>query len=298
MKTVIIGQGAIGLLWYFKLSKCCDVSLKASSSFNNSLEYSFTNNLGASYSHQIKLATNEELFHAELLIICVKAYQAELALQELRDKVSPEVPIILCHNGMGSLSNKTLQSVGHPILAMLTTHASLKATSCHTLHTGIGRTDIGLIKGTLQFSVQQSITAQLNLALPQVHWQENIEEKQWQKLIVNAAINPLTAIYNVNNGQLVDNHYHVQVSAIISEACQVANGLGVAISKNKMQQLIDEVIKQTALNSSSMRQDILNNRQTEIDFITGFILHNAKKLHIATPVNEQLYHSVISCQKP
>lgn len=53
-----------------------------------------------------------------------------------------------------------------------------------------------------------------------------------------------------------------------------------------------DVVSKTANNSSSMRQDIKLNRPTEIDFINGFIVEQAKKLNIATPENEVLLAQV------
>jgi 2-dehydropantoate 2-reductase len=52
------------------------------------------------------------------------------------------------------------------------------------------------------------------------------------------------------------------------------------------------VIAGTANNRSSMLQDVMNARQTEIDYITGFLLQEAARLGIDAPLNRALLEKI------
>jgi 2-dehydropantoate 2-reductase len=57
------------------------------------------------------------------------------------------------------------------------------------------------------------------------------------------------------------------------------------------------VIGATADNRSSMLQDVLAGRPTEIDYITGHLLRVAQRHGIAVPQNEAIYRSIVNLQE-
>ena len=57
-------------------------------------------------------------------------------------------------------------------------------------------------------------------------------------------------------------------------------------------QKVESVCRATSGNISSMLQDVINKNRTEIDFINGAIIRQAKALSIPTPVNEVLTNLV------
>ena len=69
---------------------------------------------------------------------------------------------------------------------------------------------------------------------------------------------------------------------------KVAKRKRVKIAYDDPFQKVESVCKATAKNVSSMLQDVLNKKKTEIDFINGAIVRQGKNLNISTPVNEVL----------
>ncbi|MDP3695874.1 MAG: 2-dehydropantoate 2-reductase, partial [Desulfocapsaceae bacterium] len=116
----------------------------------------------------------------------------------------------------------------------------------------------------------------------------DIRSQLWAKLFINAAINPLTALYNRTNGQLLTScAARSRLKNIVYEAETVARACGIAISVDPLKATL-AVCKSTARNISSMLQDRRHQRPTEIDAINGAVIREGKRLGIPTPFNEEV----------
>ena len=52
------------------------------------------------------------------------------------------------------------------------------------------------------------------------------------------------------------------------------------------------MIEETRLNKSSMYQDILSKRQTEIDHLNGYIVRKGREVGVECPANEDIYRRI------
>ncbi|SEK53009.1 ketopantoate reductase [Colwellia chukchiensis] len=293
MNIVVIGQGAIGLLWYHHLAKmpALSVSLSASTSAQQiPRHYSFTHLNNQTTQQTLTIADDKAFADAQCLLFCVKSYQVQAALAALKHKIAPETVLIFCHNGMGALDDIT--SLSQPVLTLLTTHACKILNPFHAQHTGLGHHHLGLLHGALSTKKNQQITAALAQALPTLSFNHDIVAKQWLKLAINCVINPITALENINNGQLLVGSYNDTISKLIAEIVKVAAAEDIVFDFKQLQASIQTVAKNTADNCSSMRADILNQRKTEIDFINGYIMKVAHKHRLSVPENQQLYQKI------
>ena len=109
------------------------------------------------------------------------------------------------------------------------------------------------------------------------------------KLVVNAVINPLTAILEVENGRLITNQYYFHVLKTVY--FEVASILNLENREEHLQQIIN-ICKNTSSNRSSMLNDIEAKRITEVDAILGFILDEAYKKNLKAPQIENLYYLI------
>jgi 2-dehydropantoate 2-reductase len=127
-----------------------------------------------------------------------------------------------------------------------------------------------------------------------IHPEPAILQRLWQKLIINAGINPYTAILDCPNGEILSAPLY---QSTIDELCQELSELMSAAvqirqTPGSLRQRIEQVAQNTAGNTSSMRADVLRKRQTEIDFINGYLAKLGKELGIETPVNQMLTEQV------
>lgn len=293
MNIVIVGQGAIGLLWYHQLAKDTNnrLSLVCSARIKSAPEKTTFTDIENNESHRpLAIAKLTDLLNAQLILICVKSYQVESVLVSIIKHIKPDASIIFCHNGMVDFNQ--FPPLTQACYTLLTTHASKIIKPFHAHHTGLGHNDLGLLSGNAKTTAQDKVLKKLTHALPSVTFSNNIREKQWLKLAINCVINPITAIDNIENGQLNSKKYSIIIKKLLIELITVINAESITLELDFLQAQVMQVVKNTAKNCSSMRSDILQQRKTEIDYINGYIVNLAKKRGIAVPENEKIIQQI------
>ena len=304
---VVVGQGAMGLLWYHHLSQessTLNINITLLGSNQNSLniselkpaEYQFTAYQQERTSeHCLSYSQMADIKLADVVILCLKSFHIVEAVKKIAQNISSQCIVILAHNGMGtaeaaakSLPNKQV------ILAMLTTHGCLRNAPLAITHTGLGQSDIGLLSGELDLSQQRQLCSLLNNALPQVTYHQHIVHKQWLKLAINCVINPITAINNIDNGEVNNKRFTQQIDSLLDEIVEISQAEGINLVFDNLQATVQKVAQSTAKNCSSMRSDVLAGRATEIDYISGYIHRLGQKYNIATPENTRLWQQVLN----
>ena len=121
-------------------------------------------------------------------------------------------------------------------------------------------------------------------------WSEDIYKEIWIKLLINIAINPISAITGLRNGEiLVRNDIWTQSCSTMLEASIIAKSSGIDVDYEDLIYKLKSVIKSTEKNRCSMLQDIMNGKKTEIDSLCGEIVSKGESLGIPTPLNSMLY---------
>ena len=224
------------------------------------------------------------------LLVMTKASQVIAALTPLAGKLDAAVPIVLLHNGMG-IAEQVVEMFPHnPVIAGVTSHGAMRCGHFVFRHTGKGETWLGPINEAAK--AHAALADELALALGQAGWDEHVLARQWQKLAINCAINPLTALYKLKNGELAGPRFADVLQQICVEVADVMCAEGIATTAEELQRRAMTVVELTADNYSSMYQDMELGRETEIEAITGFLLSKAAKHGIAVPVNQGLYQAI------
>jgi 2-dehydropantoate 2-reductase len=224
------------------------------------------------------------------LLVVTKAGQVVSALTPLVGKLAAGVPIVLLHNGMG-IAEQVVQLFPHnPVIAGVTSHGAMQGGHFVFRHTGKGETWLGPVNEAAK--AYAALADDLGAALGQAGWDEQILARQWQKLAINCAINPLTALYKLKNGELAGPRFADVLQQICVEVADVMQAEGQPTSSDELLRRAMTVVELTADNYSSMYQDMEQGRETEIEAITGFLLACAAKHGIAVPVNQGLYQAI------
>lgn len=286
MNIVVIGPGAIGALWAYHLHQAGHRVSVWSTKPNAYLALSLDDY------PTIELENNQPrtLQQADLLLVTVKAWQVEQALLPIRREISSETMIAVMHNGMGTSDFLIKHFSTNPLLVATTTHGAYKLSDRQTCHTGKGHTQLGPLNSLGEQC--QFLSPVLSHALPECSWNDNIQLALWQKLAINCAINPLTALHGIKNGDLASPSFTQTLTDVLSEVALVMHHQGFEVDANQLLDTVYQVIDKTAQNYSSMHQDIHHQRRSEIDYITGHLLKIAKLHRLETPVNQKLYNDI------
>lgn len=213
-------------------------------------------------------------------LVLVKAWQTERAAKQLKECLADDGLAVTLQNGLGN--RETLgQCLGlkRVALGITTTGATLLAP---------GQVRAGG-EGVISIERHPSldpVEAALRAADFQVSLVEDAQSLVWGKLVVNAAINPLTALLRVPNGKLLELPRARQLmGALASETAQVAAAQRIVLPFPDPVVAVEEVAHRTAANYSSMLQDVLRGAPTEIDAICGAVVSTAQRHNIDTPAN-------------
>lgn len=290
MKTIILGAGGIGSLVGALLSNSNDVLLVGRESHvdeinKNGLEISGSIN----ENFKVKASTEiEDIEDNTLIILSTKVIDSEESINSIKDKVKKNNIILCLQNGLGSeyiVKNIVDCTVIRGIITAGTTFLEPGKVVC----SNIG--NIYLEKS----GVSEKILEIFNNSNLPTEVDEDIKDRIWKKTIVNCVMNPLTAIFKVKNGDLLKAIYLVK--SVVHELVMVANKEELNYDEKETFNTVMGIIKASAENKSSMLQDILKRRKTEIDFLNGKIVELAEKHKIDVPVNKTLVNIIKFLEK-
>ncbi|MCL9812132.1 ketopantoate reductase family protein [Natranaeroarchaeum aerophilus] len=221
---------------------------------------------------------------ADLAVVTVKSFDTEDAARSL---ATGEYDVALSvQNGIGN--EETLsEHLDYPVLAGTATYGARLDEPGHVDCTGKGKVTLGARNGGTS-STADDIAATFTAAGIDASAVPDMPRRLWEKLAVNAGINPVTALSRVRNGALGEEPPSEIARTAAVETARVARAEGVDLADETVRSRVDTVVDATARNHSSMYQDVLSGRRTEIEAINGAILERAEGHGIDVPVNRTL----------
>ncbi len=239
--------------------------------------------------HPNVLLDEGDVEEVDLLLLTVKAYDTENILHELKPYIGDAVLLTL-QNGIGNL--EAIRSVlpETKIFLGITTHGVTFVAPGHVHHAGIGTTKIGdpsAPPGPFINQIAENFTScGIETAVA-----KDILREVWLKAVINASINPLTALLGVKNGELLEPQLLEVCRRVCKEAAEVSKHYGFEYEEPFRAVL--EVIRHTAENKSSMLQDVEKGRKTEAEAILGSLVRAGAQKGISTPLLSFLYRAVL-----
>lgn len=223
------------------------------------------------------------------LLVCTKAYDIVAAIAGVAHRLAPGAVVVMLANGMGYQQQVRARWPQLDSFSGSTTEGAFREGRRAICHAGQGSTLIGQ-----PGRVAAPDWFQTWLALPaSCEWSADIDTVLWRKLAINCAINPVTALYRCRNGELAQ---RPQLAALVGELCAEISAIGIAAGQQRavsnLRQQVMAVIAATADNRSSMLQDVLAGRATEINYLTGYLLARGREHGVPAPRNAALLAAV------
>jgi 2-dehydropantoate 2-reductase len=220
-------------------------------------------------------------------LVLVKSWQTGRAAGQLAQCLAPNGLALSLQNGMGN-REILAQALGSQRVAL-----------------GVATSGANLVgPGRVQPAGEGVITLGIHSRLPSladllrtagfvVETSADTSSLLWGKLVINAAINPLTALLGVSNGALLAlPGARALLASTAREAASVAVAQGVRLPYPDPVVAAEAIARQTASNYSSMLQDLRRGAPTEIDAINGAIVLAGEQTGVPTPINRSLWQLV------
>lgn len=222
----------------------------------------------------------------DLLIFTVKACSTAAAAEQAAHLIGPETVLLSLQNGLGNV--EVLQQYQRPelVLAAVTTSGATRLEADTIIQRGLGAITLGSVGGNL--ALAQEVAEMFTSAALPAEAVADIMPVLWRKLAINCAINPLTALLDLPNGLLPQTPAAELMGEVAREVGRVAQAAGVPLDPDTLPEIVVEVCRLTAENKSSMLQDVMAERETEIDQINGGVVQRAKQVGVEAPLNKAL----------
>jgi 2-dehydropantoate 2-reductase len=299
VKVVVLGSGSIGMLTAFYLTKQWRSTLLVT---NRIKQAEFIEEKGLHLLHQ---DGNSEMIHVtvesistleheqiiDLLIVTVKSYQVEQVLKTIEASKLTISSILFLQNGMAH--TELFSTISVPEIAVGVVEHGARRTNDYTVqHTGVGQIRWSYVRkhGSTVEAVFQETRDEKFQAKYEPMWKPMLQHK----LVVNACINPLTALFGIRNGELLQNpHYYSILKQVFLEIMEVVD----VRNKEQMWEYVCHISKETGANRSSMLSDLENKRKTEIDSIVGYLLRQAARKQMTMPILNFLFEAIKGIEK-
>ncbi|KAJ5726382.1 uncharacterized protein N7483_007739 [Penicillium malachiteum] len=259
----------------------------------------------------------------ECLIVTCKAFMTVRAIWKVRHRLTTASTIVLLQNGMGVV--KKLNEIVFPdandrpnYVQGVISHGLSMQDKFQIAHRGVG---------TITLAPVVTDQSPPLLAEEDTHWAPSTKyilrlltltpslvattetpvgllQYQLEKLAVNCLINPLTALYDCTNGELlyifkVTRTMRLllfEISSVIFALPELQGVPGIEdrFAPERLLRLTMNVANTTAENTSSMLQDLQLGKFTEIDHMNGWIVDRGEELGIKCTLNYMICQMVRS----
>ncbi|QHS22155.1 2-dehydropantoate 2-reductase [Virgibacillus sp. MSP4-1] len=271
MDIGIIGAGSIGLLLAAYLAKDHQVTCyvrreeqKHQIRRNGVVLHNSRHNPHKTF--RVNAEKLEALGRHDFYMVCVKYPQLADVLQMLEEKADTQKPVLFIQNGMAHVD--LISRMKRTVFVAVLDHGAKRRNDYTVIHTGKGSVQTGVIDRRGETLLQNKLKALHTVEFPWFYHDDPVKLLR-RKLVVNAVINPLTALFDVQNGEILTNPYLYHLAkGLCEETCQV-----LELEFDQNWEYVQNVADRTKLNSSSMREDIRRGNPSEIETISGYIMN-------------------------
>lgn len=293
MKALVVGAGSLGSLIGGLLARQHEVVLVGREAHVAAIERDGLSLEGVFDERVEPRATTDPvadgLDAADLALVTTKADDTPDAATLLKDCRVDAVCSL--QNGLGNEATLAA-ALDVPVLAGAATYGADRERAGAVTCTGIGEIVLGpridAPSPAEDLERAEEVAEAVGTAGVDAAADPEMPTRCWEKLAINAGINPVTALADVDNGALAEGLLGNVARAAARETATVAREEGIALDPGAAASALQDVVTDTAANRSSMRQDVAAGRRTEIDAINGAVLERAREHGIDVPVNRRL----------
>ncbi len=281
-KVVLIGLGAVGLTYAVKLKNKCDLRILVDE--ERLVKYKNNKPVFNGVEQDFDYILPSDKLDTDLIIITVKSHGLVSAINCLYNFVSNKTRIISLING---ISSEEIISKTYPNAKVLKSyfigHSAVRKNN-YVIQDGVGKIIVEKDSFLENFFSEVGI----DYVVP-----DDIDYSMWLKYTFNLFSNQVSAILKMNFGQLKQNeNFKNFAKNVINEVRQIAEYKGIKNLNKLESDALNSLDLMCDEGKTSMLQDIIAMRPTEVDIFAGEIIRLGEQYGIATPYNKILYELI------
>lgn len=282
MSWHVLGAGSLGSLWAARLFRAgVPVQLllrdeKRLASYRRAGALTLVENGNASH-YPIPAHNVADDAPIQRLLLACKAYDAAAAIERVAHRLSPGAEVVLLQNGLGSQDEVVARLPGRRCLFASSTEGAFRDGDWRVVFAGQGHTWLG---DPADGAPPAWLSDLLDSKIAHT-WSADILARLWRKLALNCAINPLTVLHGCRNGELTA--HRAEVDGLCAELSVLLRGCGQAAAAENLEDDVWRVVEATAANYSSMYQDVVQGRRTEVRYLLGYACTAAARAGLQLP---------------
>ena len=304
-KIAVMGGGAVGCYYGGMLARAgSDVTLIGRAQHVDAINRDGLDFEGLQFRERVQMRASTgvaAVAGADLVLFCVKSQATEEAARAIAPHLAPQTIVIGLQNGVDNPA-RIAQEVRNPVAASVVYVAAYMAGPGHLKHTGRGDLVIGNMapagSGVSATQLEQIASLFANAGVP-CKLSDNVEGDLWGKLLINCAYNPVSALCRARYKRLTGRAETRAVMAdTVREVLAVATASGVRMPPGDWVEIALKLSDAMPEATSSTAQDLARGKQTEIDYLNGYVARRGAELGVPVPVNRTLHALVKLLEEP
>lgn len=229
---------------------------------------------------------------ADLVLLLVKSQATLPATKDVEHLIGDECPLLSIQTGLGNFEVIRNVIPEKNVLLGISFLTGTALSDARVKKGGLAKTYLGELDGLFSKRLEK-ISSTFNRCGIKTRMVERILGRLWSKVIIYAAINPVSAILQVPNGLLTSTMESITLmKRLLDEGKSVANACSVELVYPDLYTELFDACEQSSSNLSPMLQDILNENPTEVDAQNGAICRFAEKHGIQVPTHKTMVELV------
>lgn len=286
MKVIVIGRGCVGSTVAHNLYKSCSLFFLVG--LDRAL-YSSRPIVFNGSTLCVETITPSSSFEADLIINCVKNFDAEDTIELMEPFVGEKTVIIPLQNGLESVDLFSSHFGKEKVLYSFISNLSCSRDGINITSFTPGLITIGERDNSKSERILKIAKFFNDSGMP-VRIADDIHHSRWVKFMTNISFNSLTALFEITYGELRDNDNYLRLIRLIAQDVKaVAKMEGVTITQLDIENMIQSTLSLPPNGRSSMCDDIINGRRTENNYFAASLSRIAKRHDLSLPRIDFLY---------
>jgi 2-dehydropantoate 2-reductase len=294
MRIVVVGAGGVGGYFGARLARAGqDVTVVARGdhldairsrglSVRSAVEGEYTVTVAA----MEKVAGSRE---ADAVLLCVKSFDTDVAVEQVREVVGPATPVLSLQNGVDNEERiDAALGPGHALGGVAYVFAAIEAPGV-VAHTFAGRIVLGEMDGRPTPRAERLREAFAAAGIP-VALSADIRRALWEKYLMISAQAGMTALTRCPIGVIRDTpETWCMYRMIVEELAALGRASDVALPADAVETTLAHAGQLAPHLYSSLHHDLVHGKRLELEALHGHAVRLGRRLGVPTPMVFAVY---------